>query len=87
MERVIIVEVIPLLYLDSVEKRKPTQCLMGFKRRLRGFREVPKASLRESAKRYRRLTCQRSSHGVATTATGMSGGGVVGEDLHRYLET
>jgi len=41
MERAIIVEV-TVLYFDSAEKRKPTQCLIGFKGRLRGFREVLK---------------------------------------------
>jgi hypothetical protein len=85
MERVIIFEVIPCFISIWQKREKPTRCLMVFKRRLRGFREVPRASLRESAKRYRRSTCHRSSRGVATRATGVSGG-VPGEDLHRYLK-
>jgi hypothetical protein len=87
MERVIIVEGNTVLYFDAAEKRKTHAVPYGFQGRLRGFREVPKASLRESAKRYRRSTCQRSSRGVATRATGKSGGGVVGVDLHRYVQT
>jgi hypothetical protein len=50
-----------------------------------GFERFLERIFAESAKRYGRFTCQRSSRGVATTATGASGGGVIGEDLHRYV--
>ena len=79
MERVIMVEV---LYFEVVEKRKPTQRLRVSRGRLRGFREVPRANFAKSAKRYGRFTCQRSDRVVATGATGVSDGGVIG-DLHR----
>ena len=79
------VELIPWL-IRSGRKRKPTRRLMGFKRRLHGLRKVPGAISAESAERYRRFTCQRSTRGVATRATGTSEG-VIGEDLHRYVQT
>jgi hypothetical protein len=65
---------------------KPTQRLKGFKGRLRGFERFLKPDFAESAKRYRRFTCQRS-RGLATTATGISEGGGIGEDLHRCMQT
>jgi hypothetical protein len=87
MEQVIMVELIPCLF-EAVEKREnPRSALWGFKRRLRGFREVPGAISAESAERYRRSTYQRGSRGVATRATGKSSGTVVGKHLHRYVQT
>jgi len=63
MEQVIMVEV---LYFSKWQKEKTHTALIGFKRRLRGFREVPRANFAKSAKRYGRITCQHSDHGVAT---------------------
>jgi hypothetical protein len=45
MEGMIIVERVPCS-IRSGRKRKPTRRLMGFKRRLRGFQEVPGANFR-----------------------------------------
>jgi hypothetical protein len=50
-----------------------------------GFERSLKRIFAESAKRYRRFTCQRSSLGIATKATGVAS--VTGENLHRYLQT
>jgi hypothetical protein len=51
-----------------------------------GFKRFLERIFAESAKHFRRFTCQRSSRGLATKTTGVSGG-VIGEDLHRYLQT
>src|SRR5258708_1576212 len=64
------------------KKDNPHRALWVSRGRLRGFREVPRANFAESAKRYGRFTCQRSDRGVATGATSVSDGGVIG-DLHR----
>jgi hypothetical protein len=67
-------------------KEKPTQRLK-VSRATAWVQEVPKADFAELAKHYRRFTCQRSSRGLATKATGISERGVIGEDLHRYMQT
>jgi hypothetical protein len=74
-----------VLYFE-VGKEKPTQRLK-VSRATAWVQEVPKADFAELAKHYRRFTCQRSSRGLATKATGISEGGVIGEDLHRYMQT
>jgi hypothetical protein len=86
MERAIIVEVVPCS-VSIRQKEKTHPMPHEFQRRLGGVSRGPKVSLRESAKRYKRSTFQRSSRGVATRATGMFDGGVAGENLHCYLET
>jgi hypothetical protein len=78
MERVIMVEV---LYFEVGKRENPHSALWVQEGDCVGF-EVPRANFAKSAKRYRRITCQHSDRGVATGATGVSDGGVIG-DLHR----
>jgi hypothetical protein len=87
MNRVIIVEVNTVLYFEALKAKNPGSTLWVSRGDCAGSERFLERISAESAKRYRRLTCQHSSRGVATTATGASGGGVIGEDLHRYVQT
>jgi hypothetical protein len=80
MERVIIIEIEPCcVSLQQKEKTHVRLSVSGGG--CMGFVRFLNRVFAESAKRYGRLTCQRSSCGVATNATGAGGG--AGEDLHR----
>jgi hypothetical protein len=85
MERVIIVGGKIVFLFECGRKRKPTRRLRIQEATAWVLRGFLKRIFAESAKRYRRSTCQRSSRGVATKATGVSG--VTGENLHRYVQT
>jgi hypothetical protein len=52
-----------------------------------GFERFLKRIFAKSAKYYRRFTCQRNRRGLATRATGINEGGVMGENLHRSMQT
>jgi hypothetical protein len=74
-----------VLYFEAVKRENPRSALWVSRRDCVGFERFLERISAESAKRYRRFTCQRSSRGVATRATGASSGGMIGEDLHRYV--
>ena len=80
MELVIMVEEYRALF-RSAKKENPRGALGVSRGDYVGCERFLERISAESAERYRRFTCKRSSRGAATRATGASGG-VIG-DLHR----
>jgi hypothetical protein len=82
MERLIIIRGKPCSLFSMWQNQKTHAAPKSFSGDRVGFERFLKRIFAESAKRYRRSARQRS-RGVATAATGLSGGGVAREDLHR----